>query len=40
MKTRTATITALVLATLGAVLWILLSPNERQPVYQGETLTY
>jgi len=40
MKTRAATVPALVLATLGAVLWILLSPGEREPVYQGKSLTY
>ena len=39
-KTRAAAITALVLATLGAFLQILLSPGEREPVYQGETLHY
>src|ERR1044071_4458241 len=38
-KTRAAAITALVLATLGALLWIRLSPGEREPVYQGKTLT-
>ena len=31
---------ALVLATLVAVLWILLSPGKREPVYQGKTLHY
>jgi hypothetical protein len=39
-KTRAAAITALVLATLSALLWILLSLGEREPVYQGKTLTY
>ncbi len=39
-KTRAAAIAALVLATLGVLLWILLSPGEREPVYQGKTLTY
>ena len=39
-KTRAAAVTALVLATLGVFLWILLSPSEREPVYQGKTLTY
>ncbi len=37
---QTAIITALVLATLGALLWLLLSPGQREPVYQGKTLTY
>jgi len=32
-------ITALVLATLGALLWIVLIRGEREPVYQGKTLT-
>jgi hypothetical protein len=36
-KTR---ITALVVATLGALLWMLSSPGEREPVYQGKTLTW
>ena len=40
MKTRAAAITALVLVTLGALLWIPSSPGEREPVYQGKTLTY
>lgn len=39
-KTRAAAITALALATLGALLWILASPGEREPVYQGKTLTW
>jgi hypothetical protein len=39
-KTRAAAITALVLAALGALLWILSSAGEREPVYQGKTLTY
>jgi hypothetical protein len=39
-KTRAAPITALVLATLGALLWILTSRGEREPVYQGKTLHY
>jgi hypothetical protein len=39
-KTRAAAITAMVLATLGVLLWILSSPGEREPVYQGKTLTY
>ena len=38
--TRAAVITALVLATLGALVWILSRPGEREPVYQGKTLTY
>jgi hypothetical protein len=39
-KTRAAAITALVLATLGALLWIRFSRGEREPVYQGKTLHY
>ncbi|EEF57795.1 hypothetical protein [Pedosphaera parvula] len=39
-KTRSAVITALVLAALGVILSILLSTGEREPVYQGKTLTY
>src|SRR5436190_3597756 len=35
-----AAIAALVLAALGTVLWIVLSPREHEPVYQGKTLTY
>ena len=38
-KTRVAAITALVLAALGAVFWILFGQGEREPVYQGKTLT-
>lgn len=37
---RRAAIAILVLAALGALLWILLSPRDREPVYQGKTLTY
>ena len=40
MKTQTGAITALVLAALGTILWIVLSPREHEPVYQGKTLTY
>ena len=39
-KTRAAAIAAVVFATLGVLLWILLRPGEREPVYQGKTLTY
>jgi hypothetical protein len=39
-KPRAAAITVLALATLGAVLWIALSAGEREPVYEGKTLTY
>jgi len=40
VEIRVAVGTALVLATLGTVLWIELSPREHEPVYQGKTLTY
>jgi hypothetical protein len=40
MKARATVITALILVMLGALLWILLNPGEREPVYQGKTLTY
>ncbi len=39
-KTRVAAIAALVLAALGALLWIGLRPGIREPVYQGKTLHY
>jgi hypothetical protein len=35
-RTRAAAITALVLAALGAVLWMRFSPGEREPIYQGK----
>src|SRR4051812_8009268 len=39
-KTRAAAITALVLATVGALICILSGSGEREPVYHGKTLTY
>jgi len=39
-RIRVTAIAALVLAALGTVLWIALSPREHEPVYQGKTLTY
>ena len=39
-KTRGAAIAVFVVATLGALFWMLLGPGEREPVYQGKTLTY
>ena len=39
-RIRAATVTALVIATVGALLWSRLIPGEREPVYQGKTLTY
>jgi hypothetical protein len=39
-KTRAAAIMVLVLAALVALFLVRLSPSEREPVYQGKTLTY
>jgi hypothetical protein len=39
-KGRVAAIRGLVLAALGAVVWSVFSPREREPVYQGKTLTW
>src|SRR5512140_1647935 len=39
-KTRAAAVASLVLAAFGALLWLRSSLGEREPVYQGKTLTY
>jgi hypothetical protein len=39
-RIRAAAVTALVLVALGAVLWMVSSPREHEPVYQGKSLTY
>lgn len=38
-RKRVAAVTALVVAALGTVFWIASSPREREPIYQGKTLT-